>query len=147
MGKSRGNGGFKVGSGLTGVKSRAETPSDEVRKKRREVQDAAFDAPSVADDVPLTVKPRTFEHHRGIGVVPNGFDESQNRGRGVKQSPETRRASGEPGVRDERPDRLPAKGRPKGFDDVTPKGLKAHYGPHSARLPDGPIPAGKGDLL
>ena len=43
MGKSRGNGGFKVGSGLTGIKSRAETPSDEVRKKRREVQDAAFD--------------------------------------------------------------------------------------------------------
>lgn len=147
MGKSGGNGGFKVGSALSDVKIRGETILDKVSKKRREVKDAVGDVPGIGDNVPLTVKSCTFEHHGGVGVISNGLDEPQNRGCGVKQSAETRRAAGESEIRDEFSDRLPSKCRPEGFDDVTPKGLKAHHGSHPARFPDGLIPAGKGDLL
>ena len=147
MGKSGGNGGFKVGSALSDVKIQGETIVDKVSKKRREVKDAAFDAPSVADNVSLTVKSRTFEHHCGVGVISNGLDEPQNRGCGVKQSAETRRAAGEPGIRDEFSDRLSSKCRPESLDGISLTGLQTHDGPHSARLPDGPISAGKGDFF
>ena len=108
MGKSGGNGGFKVGSALSDVKIRGETILDKVSKKRREVKDAVGDVPGIGDNVPLTVKSRTFEHHGGVGVISNGLDEPQNRGGGVKRSAETRRAAGESEFRDELADQLPS---------------------------------------